>query len=104
MQASRRAEVALAQISTRDLDLAIVGQLPTTHLPLGDQFEPGPMQIVGFEVTLRRQGLVEQDLEDASRNPNDPRVGPKRSPANSINSASSQPTSNSSLSRTRTRI
>jgi hypothetical protein len=32
------------------------------------------MQIVGFEATLRRRRLVEQDLEDASRNPNDPLI------------------------------
>jgi hypothetical protein len=66
--------MALAQISTRDFDVAIVGQLPATDLPLGDEFEPGPVKMVGFEATLRRRGLVEQDLEDASRNPNDPLI------------------------------
>ena len=56
MQSGRWAEGALAQITTADFDVAIVGQLPATDLPLGDQFEPGPMQMVGFEATLRRQG------------------------------------------------
>jgi hypothetical protein len=29
------------QIATGDLDIAVIGQLPTANLPLGDQFEPG---------------------------------------------------------------
>jgi hypothetical protein len=70
MEASRRAEPAIPQVATGDFDVAIVGQLTTPHLPLGDEFEPGPVKMVGFEATLRRRGLVEQDLEDASRNPN----------------------------------
>jgi hypothetical protein len=36
----------VSQISTRDLDVAIVGQLPATNLPLGDQFEPGSLQMI----------------------------------------------------------
>jgi hypothetical protein len=67
-----RAEVALAQIPTRDLDIAIVGQLPAADLSLRDQFEPGPMQMVGFQAPLRCRGLVKQRLEDPSRNPDDP--------------------------------
>ena len=64
MQSGRWAEGALAQITTADFDVAIVGQLPATDLPLGDEFEPGPMQMVGFEATLGRRGL-----EHAPRHP-----------------------------------
>jgi hypothetical protein len=70
----RTAASSSAQIPTGDLDIAVVPQLTVTHFPLCDQFAPGPMQIVGFEATLRRRRLVEQDLEDASRNPNDPLI------------------------------
>ena len=36
------------QVATGDLDISIVGQLPAANLPLGDEFEPGPVQVVGF--------------------------------------------------------
>jgi len=36
MEANRRTEVSLAQIATRDLDIAVVGQLPAAQLPLHD--------------------------------------------------------------------
>jgi hypothetical protein len=61
----------LAQISTGDLNVGVLGQLPAAHLALGDQFEAGPMQIVGFQATLRCRGLVEEGLEDAPRDPDD---------------------------------
>jgi hypothetical protein len=36
------------QIATGDLDIAVVGQLPSTNLPFGDQFEPRPVKVVRF--------------------------------------------------------
>ena len=39
----------LQQIATGDLDIAIVSQLPSPQFALGDQFERGPVQVVGFE-------------------------------------------------------
>jgi hypothetical protein len=66
--------LAFTEIAAGDLDVAVLRKLTATHLPLGDQFEPGPMQIVGFQATLRRRGLVEKTLEHASRNPDDPFV------------------------------
>src|SRR5205823_8966045 len=35
------------QIATGDLDIAVVGQLPPPNLSLGDQFEPGPVKVIG---------------------------------------------------------
>jgi hypothetical protein len=42
---------------SRDLDIAVVGKLAAVHLPLGDEFEPGAMKMVGFERAFRRGGL-----------------------------------------------
>jgi hypothetical protein len=44
---SRRWALTGAQIAAGDLDVAVVGQLPATNLPLGDQFEAGSMQVIG---------------------------------------------------------
>jgi hypothetical protein len=54
------------QITTGDLDIAVVGQLPSTNLPFGDQFEPRPVKVVRFEAAFRRRSLWKQDLENAS--------------------------------------
>jgi hypothetical protein len=43
------AAVPLAQIAPGDLDIAIVSQLAAANLPLCDEFEPGPMKMIGFE-------------------------------------------------------
>jgi hypothetical protein len=51
------------QIATGDLDVPIVGQLPAASLPFGDEFEPGPVKVVGFEAPFWRRGLWKQDLE-----------------------------------------
>jgi hypothetical protein len=40
------------QIATGDLDIPVVGQLPAANLPLGNEFEPGPMKMVRFEAAL----------------------------------------------------
>jgi len=34
---------AFAQVATGNLDIAVIGQLPPPNLPLGNEFEPGPM-------------------------------------------------------------
>jgi hypothetical protein len=70
MHAGRRAELAVSQIAPGDLDVAVLGQLPATHLPLRDQFEPGPIEIIRFEASLGRRALVEETLEDAPGHPN----------------------------------
>jgi hypothetical protein len=59
---------SLPQIATSDLDVAIVGQLPPSNLPLCDEFEAGPVKMVGFEASFGRRGLWKQDLENASGN------------------------------------
>jgi hypothetical protein len=53
----------LTQISAYDLDITVVGQLPATNLPLSDQFEPGPMKMIGFKAPFGCGCLVEQGLE-----------------------------------------
>jgi hypothetical protein len=56
------------QIATGDLDIAVLGQLPSTDLPFGDQFEPRPVKVVRFEAAFRRRNLWKlwkQDLENA---------------------------------------
>jgi hypothetical protein len=45
------------QIATGDLDIPIVGQLPAANLPFGDEFEPRPVKMVGFEAPFGRGGL-----------------------------------------------
>jgi len=41
------------QIAPGDLDISIVGQLSAANLPFGDQFEPSPMKVVGFQTPFR---------------------------------------------------
>ena len=60
-----RPEFPFPQIATGDFDIAVVGQLPAANLPLGNEFEPGPVKMVGFEAALRREGFWNQDLEHA---------------------------------------
>src|SRR5436309_12661106 len=60
-----RLDSPVPQIATGDLDIAVVGQLPSTNLPLGDQFEPRPVKVVRFEAAFRRRSLWKQDLENA---------------------------------------
>jgi hypothetical protein len=52
-----RPDFPVPQIATGDLDVPIVGQLPAANFPLGDEFEPGPMKMVGFEAAFSRGGL-----------------------------------------------
>jgi hypothetical protein len=52
-----RPDFPFPQIATGDLDIPIVGQLPAANLPLGDEFEPGPMKMVRFEAAFGREGF-----------------------------------------------
>ena len=52
------------EVSARNLDVGIVGQLPATDFPFGDQFEASSLQIIGFEAPFRRRRLIEQALKD----------------------------------------
>jgi hypothetical protein len=61
----------LSEISAGDFDVAVIGQLPLPNLALGDQFEPGPVEMISFEAALGCRGLGQQDLENAPGNPND---------------------------------
>jgi hypothetical protein len=56
------------KIASGNLDIPIVGQLPAANLPLGNEFEPGLVKVVGFEAPFRRGGLWKQDLEHAPGN------------------------------------
>jgi hypothetical protein len=56
-------DFAVPQIATGDLDIAVVGQLPSSNLPFGDQFEPRPVKVVRFEAAFRRRSLWKQDSE-----------------------------------------
>jgi hypothetical protein len=47
----------LPQIATGDLDIPVVGQLPAANLPFGDEFEPGPVKVIGFEAAFRPEGF-----------------------------------------------
>jgi hypothetical protein len=60
-----------AEVSARNLDVGIVGQLPAADLPLGDEFEASSLQIIGFEAPFRRRRFVEQALKDTPGNPHD---------------------------------
>jgi hypothetical protein len=66
-----RPDFPFPQIATGDFDIAVVGQLPAANLPLGDEFEPGPVQVVGFEAAFLRGGFWKQDLEHAPGNTHD---------------------------------
>jgi hypothetical protein len=54
------------KISAGDFDIAIVGQMPATHLAFGYQFEPSPLKMVGFEAPLGCWACREQPLKDPS--------------------------------------
>jgi hypothetical protein len=58
-------DCALPQITTGDLDIAVLRQLSPPKFSLGDEFEPGSMKMVGFQTPLGCWGLIEQGLEHA---------------------------------------
>jgi hypothetical protein len=61
----------LPQIAAGDFDIAVIGQLPPPKFPLGDQFEPGSVKVVGFKAAFRGGGLWKQRLEHTSGHAND---------------------------------
>jgi hypothetical protein len=52
-----RLDFPFPQVATGDLDICVAGQLPAANLPLGDEFEPGAVQVVGFEAAFGREGF-----------------------------------------------
>jgi hypothetical protein len=42
-----------AQIASGDLDIAVIGQLSSSQLPLDRKLEPGALEVEGFQATLR---------------------------------------------------
>jgi hypothetical protein len=61
-----RTVLPFAPIASSDLDIAVARKLVATKLPLGDEFEPSRVKVVGFQTPLRCRGLIEEVLEDAS--------------------------------------
>jgi hypothetical protein len=55
----------LPQIPTGDFDIAVFGQLSPSQFTLGDEFEPGPVKVIGFHTPLGCWGLIDQGLEHA---------------------------------------
>jgi len=48
---------ALAKVATADLDITVFGQLALAELPLGNTFEAGSLEVVGFNAALRGRPL-----------------------------------------------
>lgn len=61
-----------AQISTCNFYVAFIGQLPASDLPLHDQFEPGSMEMIGFNAAFRRRHFRKNRLKDRPLYPHDP--------------------------------
>jgi hypothetical protein len=59
----------LAQIASGDLDIAGLGQLPPTQLPLDDYLEPSPLEMECLHTPRWRRTLIEEPLEDSAGNP-----------------------------------
>jgi hypothetical protein len=57
-----------AQVAAGDLDIAVIGQLPVSQLPLGDALELGAMHIIGFDAALRRYRRIDKAAERLSWN------------------------------------
>jgi len=55
------------EISAGDLDVAVLGQLSAANLAFRDEFEPGPINVIGFDAALRRRAVPKQVLEHAPR-------------------------------------
>jgi hypothetical protein len=64
-------DFSFPQITARDLDIAVVGQLPPPNLPFGEEFEPGPVKVVDFEAAFGCGSLTKQDLEHTPGNASD---------------------------------
>jgi hypothetical protein len=69
-----RPDFPFPQIASGDLDIPIVGQLPAANLPLGDKFEPSPVNVIAFDAPFWRGGPWKQDLEHAPGNAHHPLI------------------------------
>jgi len=69
-----RPDFPFPQIATGDLG-PVVRQLPAANLPLSDEFEPSPVNVIAFDAPFDapfwRGGLWKQDLEHAPGNTHD---------------------------------
>jgi hypothetical protein len=72
------------KITTRYLDVSVLGQLAATNLPLGDEFEPSPVKVIGFEAAFRRRGFGKQDLENAPETRTTPSYSPTPMPNSTV--------------------
>jgi hypothetical protein len=57
---------SFAKVPSGDLDVAIIGQLPPTQLPLNDHLEPGALEMECLHAPLGSRALIEQPLERPS--------------------------------------
>jgi hypothetical protein len=64
-----RGGLPLPQIATGDLDIASSVSSRRRKFPISDQFEPGPVNMIGFDAPFRCWGVWDQDLKDALGNP-----------------------------------
>jgi putative ABC transport system substrate-binding protein len=69
-----------AHVPPADLDIPVLGQLPPTHLPLGNAFEPGRLEIVRLDAPLGGWPVGQEPLEDAPRDPDHAAVLPDLDP------------------------
>jgi hypothetical protein len=51
--------LTLTEVAAADLDITIVGQLPSPQLALDDQLEAGPLQVVRLKTFLGRHGAID---------------------------------------------
>src|SRR4051812_32703252 len=65
---SRRSDF-LTEITTRNLHIAILRQLPTAQLALGDQLESRALAVERPHAPLRRRALIQEVLEDPPTDP-----------------------------------
>jgi hypothetical protein len=56
--------IAVSEIAPGDLDIAIVSQLPSSQLPFNCKLEAGPLEVEGFQATLRGRRLIKQSPKD----------------------------------------
>jgi hypothetical protein len=71
-----RDRLSLAQIAARNLDIAVLGQVPSMQLALHDKLESGPLEMERLHATLGRRWLFEEALEGlAGRSGRCPRIG-----------------------------
>jgi hypothetical protein len=70
----------LSQIAPGDFDVAVIGQLPTPQLALGNPLKSRAVEVVGFDAALRGRPVGQQALEYAPPHPNQAAVFPISTP------------------------